>query len=1648
MPTPVTLQIRADTRPAAEEVRKLNEAVSAAFDAIREKVAGLNAQMRELVFSPENILRGTDQAAKGIRSVTAAAEGAEKSLADLQGTSKAAESGLKSVGTSAGSASKKLTDLSGTSGAVDAALEGMAAAAGKADTALLSLDDGAASAQKSVAGMGRAAASALARIDSLSGAAFDPAGVVAGSDVAAAALGRVKLAAGEAKTAMLGAGRGAPVFLGGGGRRGSIAEGERPMTFGGGLRAGAGAAIDIGGAAAMVTTIAAALSGKLAISFDNMMQGVKGNTTMSDADAADMRRLTLQLMRTGSPDEQIAKAYMHVQNFAYKGKDAASIVTEGNKMGIATHSPVEDTGRILAATLREYNLPAAMSRQMAETLHLTSASGDMYLKEFDKYAGKAFATGAADKVTAPEIAAALSAITQHGIAIPKASTQVTGMLKQIVNPTKKGKDEADSLGIGDDFTPQGLLKKQLSGVMKDVMRVTGGDAGKIGTLFNGMQGGLGAKILTGMGAGTYNTALNDPKTGTKAAFAGKTNAIDPLYNQQMKQTQQAFAALSGEIKSDFIPIGEKVGPLFTAAIPVVRAVAGAIKTLLTGFTELPKPVQEAVLAVGGLALLSKFLPLLGGFSLLSEKTSVVLGGLAKALLGGGAAAEAGAAGIAGMALPLVAAAAAVAAFALAWKSDFGHIREVTAKVCAEVSGFVSSQFGQVKAWFTKNMPEIRETVHTVLSAIQQFWHDHGARIMGIIGPLWNFIKDTVVNALHLIENVVKLAMDIINGHWAAAGRDLLGIVGNLWKELDSLFENGGALIDNALMLVIETVLDFGKRLFEGMLNAGQQAINGIVGGIKGGIGKVASAAKGLAAAVPSAVTGFLDIHSPSRVMHKLGLNTAEGLAQGIRDGKISVDAASKLLATSPAAIVRQAITEARRGQAAGKKRAAQVQTAGDYAATVGETPEEKELHKLGELRAKGLINAQAYSEAYARIKATGNKASEKEAARHVGALQQIEDGLKAFTKTPETPSLDRQEAAAHAQYRRQVKDLTDGSPAPYSAVQRQGVKDAGTLLGDKLGAINAQRSAIAQKAKDKASAEAQSAQEAADSQVKQSLEATTQLQRELWQHAGGDMQAYFASLRTEAEAALKDVQDKFGPKSTHPNAPAVAAAQTEHDTRLLDIKQQETDTTNQLADQRTQHDLEQGKISQAQYVAYLTQRRDAYAQYSQEWLTLDSQLYAADTELQRKQLQALEDLFTQHKISLEQYKKLLGQLAIPVSSPVYHDVQEAAAGAQNKANRQMVGGDDFWGSLVNSASENGSKLLTALLHPKDKKKIFKSMWTDLMGSLEGGVTQQFSNILKNLITGVFTPSASGRSSFGGLPSGAGASPGAGTNIAGLFGGLFGGGASGSAAAAPGGSASGAGGDMISGGMGAMLSMIPGLGGLGGLGGLLPGLLGSAGSFSPQGINGPVGGIGGLLGSAGGAGGIQGLTGMLTGAPGQGGPLGGLTSLLPMLGHGGLLSGMLGHGGMAGLLGHGMMSVLPWVGGGILLNKILGNPLGKLFKHFHLFAQGGIVPGHGNHDSVPSFLTPGEMVLPKGISKMLMQVAMPQVPAMPSTLAGARAGVSPQGTTTARTGQTSGSVSAEIHNWGDNHYHYEADADRTNRRMAKTMEDALRSGIPA
>jgi TP901 family phage tail tape measure protein len=1355
----VTLKVSLDKGQAVTGLRELNAQVKAAFSSIQETVAATNRKMQSLTLDPAKVQAASSEVSRALAGITARAEEAVKGMWDLSGVAGDVGKTLKGVGTQAQGAETKIKTLGAASSTTAGLVGDLASGADTAGAALDALDDGAAMASKSVGLLGRAAAGALPRIEALSGTVFDAAGIVGGADEATAALERVKLAAAQARSGLRGAFGGGG--FGGGGRLafvGSPDDPKRPGTFGEGLRSGFGAAGDLAGTGAALTTILAGFSGKLAASFDNTLQGIVGNTTMSPSDSVAMRRQVLALMQTGTPAEDLARGYMHVQNFGYHGQDAAHILGEANRFGVGTHTPVEETADVLAGILNAYkHTPAENVGRVANTVHFAAAGSNMEIGQLEKNSTRTVGLAANYGVGLDDALAAYSALVQHRLSPARADTQIAGIQYQIAAPTPKAQKAAARLGIT-DFNALGLANPDIGlyGVMQQVREKVGAlpktdQAGALRSLFNNKQGGIGAQFLTGSASEAYTKALFDPQTGTRAALSGKTDAISPLYNAQMQQTQQAFKAMSGTLQSQFIPVGEKLGPVFRAAIPVIKELGTVLVKLLDGFAKLPRPIQEAVLGLGALKIISALMPLFTGFSLVSEKT----GGALKALAGlfpkiGGAAAE-GEVGVASLGVAMsgpfaagvAVAIASVVALLAAWKTDFGGIREAFAPLLADVKKTFSGSGGAIRDFINTTLPDMKKFGQEVTPLFRNVF----LGLATVVKTVFDTIKGVIELSFAVIGGVFRTVLALLTGDWKGAWEGFKSIFSGAWAAIvqmaNDLLPEFMAWISNLGTSIKNGWKSAVSSLKSDFLNSGKDLAENFGAGIRSGIASIApgiaAAAHSLASLMPEGVRSALDIHSPSRVMRQIGQNATEGFRLGITDNLLGVVQAGLLLSDA-------AITSAGSGRRKRRPKGPDVgyenELGRDAAAAETNDPYARDLANLN-ARATRMRHGGTSSSVVNAFLAQGRSqiAGKQSAAlaklrSMLGAAANVGSNLLDIGVESGTGQLPSQVKAEDARQENLFQAGQDGDPAGTSLAQYDAYLAGRQKLfardTDEYGAFAQKRAALAKIA-------AKANRDASDSLLQ---------------------------ITDPAAAQKKEAQDR-GDQMVLGGADPVEV----HKLVAAQIAQIDGDA----ADARAQHDMETNAITLTQYASYLQKRRDAFAKYSSQWLQYDSELYQTDTDLQRKQLDAIEELFDAKKITLPQYqtqlKTMLG--SVPQTSPVYKDIVTAQAGAQKQTDKQMIGGTEMWGGLRDSASKASGDILTALLTGGGgkKKNIYKEFWGDLADAGKNALSGVFSGLANNGL----------KSLFGGGAAGAGSKKGGilgsllgsfGGPLGGLLGGLF------------------------------------------------------------------------------------------------------------------------------------------------------------------------------------------------------------------------------------------------------------------------------------
>lgn len=227
-------------------------------------------------------------------------------------------------------------------------------------------------------------------------------------------------------------------------------------------------------------------------------------------------------------------------------------------------------------------------------------------------------------------------------------------------------------------------------------------------------------------------------------------------------------------------------------------------------------------------------------------------------------------------------------FAANWPAIQTVIGAVIAGVVAIINDplvpifrFILEIAGQIVQWFTANWPLIQQTITTVVNAIAPVVQAALPIVKTIFVTVFGAIKTIVSTVINTVLALVKAGMQLLNGDTSGA-----------LETLRQAFEGKFQAVVTFLRNLVPQMLAMGKNIidgiYNGMVGAGEQIKGFLIGLIKGALGKFAD---------------FLDLHSPSMLMHYYGQMIVQGLANGIDDYADAAVRAAERMARDTASVV-------------------------------------------------------------------------------------------------------------------------------------------------------------------------------------------------------------------------------------------------------------------------------------------------------------------------------------------------------------------------------------------------------------------------------------------------------------------------------------------------------------------------------------------------------------------------------------------------------------------------------------------------------------------------------------------------------------------------------------------------------------------------
>ena len=202
-----------------------------------------------------------------------------------------------------------------------------------------------------------------------------------------------------------------------------------------------------------------------------------------------------------------------------------------------------------------------------------------------------------------------------------------------------------------------------------------------------------------------------------------------------------------------------------------------------------------------------------------------------------------------------------------------------------------------------NLPQLLEAgVKLLLALIQGLIQMIPQLLAGAIQIMMALLKAIVDYVPKLLQAGVQLLQALIQGIASLLGSlvstiaSMMGqVVGKIASFLGQMLSGGVNLIRNLISgigsmigSVVGKIGSMGSSMIScgtgsagQMVSAGVNLVQGFINGIGSMVSSAVNAAANMASSALNAVKGFLGIHSPSRVMEKMGVYTGQGFVNGI-----------------------------------------------------------------------------------------------------------------------------------------------------------------------------------------------------------------------------------------------------------------------------------------------------------------------------------------------------------------------------------------------------------------------------------------------------------------------------------------------------------------------------------------------------------------------------------------------------------------------------------------------------------------------------------------------------------------------------------------------------------------------------------------------
>lgn len=307
---------------------------------------------------------------------------------------------------------------------------------------------------------------------------------------------------------------------------------------------------------------------------------------------------------TGTSTKDLASALFLIESSGQRGAaglDTLRIAAEGAKVG---NADLTTTANNLTTILTDYHIPAEQATAAMNGFITAVSEGKPPMRDWGNALGAVLPLAASLKISFPQVAAAISVMTNAGMDAQRSSQDLANAIRALSAPSSIAIKWMTAVGINAQQLNDTLSTKGLTGAIQLVTDAVGKrfPAGSIAAqeALKGIMGGAtGLNVALMLGGKNMETYKSDVDAITKAMNDGSGSVINwdmvqQDFNFKVQQAQQALSAM-------MITVGQELLPIFGKMIDgVTKAITGFTQwESQTHFVE--RALNAVVTAIGWLA---------------------------------------------------------------------------------------------------------------------------------------------------------------------------------------------------------------------------------------------------------------------------------------------------------------------------------------------------------------------------------------------------------------------------------------------------------------------------------------------------------------------------------------------------------------------------------------------------------------------------------------------------------------------------------------------------------------------------------------------------------------------------------------------------------------------------------------------------------------------------------------------------------------------------------------------------------------------------------------------------------------------------------------------------------------------------------------